>query len=164
MSTFDDPFSIPLLKFPTDVHSPAPQSLPFKIAWPERMQANDEVELPLLQLSDKNEQDSECPSFPLPSVGHCAPLLHFSTQNNEDGNLNDFQFVQVPAHEDFHFPLLYLPETGIEVAKYESSYGGDTKKDKQPERKREQNEIFSEKNSVNELGETSTARYLESQT
>jgi hypothetical protein len=162
-STFDDPFAIPLLKFPTEVHNPTLQSLPFKIAWPEHVQPNEQVELPLLQLGDELSKETECPSFPLPLTGHSAPLLHFSNQNNEDGNLSDFHFVQVPENEDFHFPLLYLPKTGIEppefYSEFQSRYGGDTEKEK-PGRKREQNGISRDTNFVSEVGVTSTARYV----
>ena len=140
----DDPFTMPLLNFPSEVYSPAVQSLPFKIAWPEHVQASEEVELPLLQLGD--EQRTERLSFPVSSTEQRPPLLHFADRDNE---VEDFHFVQVPANEDFHF--LYLPETATELAKFEDSYGGDTKKLKQSGKHREYSEN-------SEVARISTAR------
>lgn len=155
----DNPFPIPLLKFSTEDQSPHTESLPFRIAWPEHTEAesNEQVELPLLQLDDKTEQPGEFlpPLLPLSGQFSNAPLLHFSSQYNDDANLSDFHFVQVPESEDFQFPLLYLPETELDLPKFhsefESRYGGDAKNEK-PGRKLEEND--------NNARETSKARYV----
>ena len=154
----DNPFPIPLLKFSTEDQSSHVQSLPFRIAWPEHTEteSNKQPEFPFLQLDDKIEQPGEFlpPLLPLTEQFNNPPLLHFSSQNNDDANLSDFHFVQVPENEDFQFPLLYLPETDLELPKFhsefESRYGR-----KNPRRKREEND-----KNENNVGKTSKARYL----
>ncbi|XP_028394275.1 uncharacterized protein LOC114518472 [Dendronephthya gigantea] len=140
--TNDDPFTIPLLKFPTEVHSHTPDSLPFKIAWPEHAdpQRVPDRELPLLQLSnnEQTQDPAEYLSFPEqePMIRHFenTPFLHFSRRDNEDRNFDDFRLVQVPENDDFQFPLLYLPETDMVppnlYPEFESRYAGDPEKDK----------------------------------
>ena len=144
----DNPFTMPLLKFPSEVHSPAVQSLPFKIAWPDQMQSNEKVELPLLQLGDKQSTERRDLYFPLSSTEQFPPLLHFANQNNE---VEDFNLVQVPENEN-DFLFLCLPETAVELTKFES-HDRDTKNEKHSGKLQEDNES-------GEVGRISTARYM----
>ena len=160
----EEPFTIPLLTFPTDVNSPSLQPLPFTIAWPEHteVETNEDKELPLLQLNDNNEERGAEYFPPLPLTRHFEndPLLTFSYEN-ADSNIRDFHLIQVPQSDDCPFPLLYFPETGIEIPKFYSEFhhGRDTRNDK-PEINQEQSEIFLDKNFVGNAVQTSKARYV----
>ena len=155
----DDPFTIPLLKFATEVHSPVPQSLPFKIAWPENtdVEPNGRVELPLLQLGDGTEPARDTEYFPAPlpitNTRHFenAPLLQFSHENDER-SFRDFRFVQLPKTENVEFPLLYLPEARPDAHNFFS----DSKKSMFG--KRAQKGSSDDTNLAGVVGETSQAR------
>lgn len=165
--TNGDPFTISLLKFSPQVHRPTPHALPFKIAWPEQTDPErvQDRELPLLQLkNDKQIHHAEYLSFPEqePMMRHFenTPFLHFFTRDNEDSNLYDFRLVQVPENNDFQFPLLYLPETGMVppnfYPEFESRYSNDPQKDKSGRNKGERG--ISDKSDF--VGERSKARYV----
>lgn len=140
-STVDGLYTLHLLEFPTDVHSPPSQSLPLKIAWPEQTPYCEPAvkELPLLQLCVKQPTDTAHMSFRLPPGG-----------DNQDGNFSDFHLVKVPENTSLQLPLLYLPEAGFEPTEFCANYEKNSKTKRGCAISRDRDE--------EKVGETSKAR------